>query len=93
LEHMASDIGLYREIASSMMSQSDALEVVTTKARATLDESVLRTMDERLEELNQRYTMETERRTHAAILQGGRPGNGSEAMEQQEDSGSNIELF
>jgi hypothetical protein len=88
LESLSKEIGRHREIALSLIKTGDMLEQLAVRTRASVPDSARAIIDERLEEMRKRYTMETERETHNAVLSGNQTQAGMPS-----GGGSNIELF
>lgn len=72
LESLVRGMDGHREIAVSLIRTSDMLERLAGDLRASVEESARMIIDKRIEEMLARYTMETERMTHTAVLNGNR---------------------
>lgn len=88
LESLAKEIDGHREVAASLLRTSNMLEELAGELRASVPDSARAIIDERLEEMRLNYTMETERSTHQAVL------NGNEIQMEMPSGGSGgVELF
>ncbi len=88
LEELASRIGQHGSLGESLVETGLLLEKLVQRLRASVPDSAQAIIDLRLEEIRKNYTMETERSTHFAVLQGKITDDGLQA-----DGGGSIELF
>ncbi len=87
VESLTGEITRNGELASFMISIGDTLEELKEQLRAHVPESMRASVDERLEEIRNSYTMESERVTHTAVLEG------SQNDADRSSGGGDIELF
>lgn len=70
LESLVRGIDGQRGTAQSLLRTGDMLERLAGELRASVQDSARMIIDKRIEEMLSRYTMETERTTHKAVLDG-----------------------
>lgn len=87
LVSLADEISRHRDLAHSVIDTANVLQRLAEQLRASVPDSTQAVIDERLEEMLKRYTMETERTTHRAVL------GGDEARPAGSSAGGEIELF
>lgn len=87
LELLTEEIKKHGDLGVSLIQTGDMLEQLSGRLRASAPESAQVTIDARLEEIRRSYTMESERVTHGAVLQ----GNPAEAGTSS--GGGDVELF
>jgi DNA polymerase III delta prime subunit len=92
LEVMASEIRTYRNVTKTMEQVEDILERVARESRSQAPEFILSEVDRNLEEMKKRYTMDAERDTHSAYVEG-RDMHTSKTSVEEGLSNSSIELF
>jgi methyl-accepting chemotaxis protein len=87
LELLSGEIGSHRQVAATLLGVSSDLEQLVGQLKASVPDSARAIIDERVHKMFNRYTMETERITHAAVL-----GENS-AHTRTSSGGGSIELF
>ncbi len=86
LESLAVEMDKHRKLGASLSDAGDMLGRLARQLRASVPDSAQLTIDKRLEDIRKRYTMETERLTHHAVIngnkeQGGTPNVGAGEVE------------
>ncbi len=88
LEDLANQIRQHESFAVSLEETGAKLERFVARLRSSVPHSARTLIDRRLEDMRKKYTMETERYTHSAVVNGENPDRGL-----QSNGAGTVELF